>query len=1005
MQNKGFIKVFTIILTAICLFYLSFTVVGRQYNKKADQYASGDLALQNQYLDSLSTEKVYLNYTLKQVREKEIGLGLDLKGGMNVVLEIDAAEVLSSLANTDDPQFNQAMRETVIQNRRGSASDFISLFQQNYEAIDPNGKLANIYSVTIGDRVSPTATNNQVINVLRNELTSVANNSFNVLATRIDRFGVVAPNIQRLDRAERILVELPGITEPERVRNLLQGSANLEFWKTYNVNELGLYFNELNARSNEYAMVQRTALAASEEVASEATTADDASPEDASITATPKTGEEGEATPADTIAQTIGETIITEDGEEKRIVITRNFMEYFHEPYFAMSGASGPVVGTVSKLDTAEVNFLLNRYKDVFPADVRFKWGFKPVDQRETYFQLFALKGDGSKRGPALEGDVVTNARADQGQRGSAWEVSMTMNSAGASRWATITGAEIGKSIAILLDGYVYSAPTVNDRIEGGRSSITGNFTPQEAQDLENVLKSGKIQAGVRIVQEDVVGPSLGQEAIRDGFVSFVIALIALFLFVIMLYGFIPGNVINGALLINLFFTLGTLAAFQAVLTLPGIAGMILALAMAVDANVLINERIKEELATGKTLRRAVEDGYKNAFSAILDANATSIISGVVLAIFGSGPIRGFAVTLVIGITASFLTAVFLTRLLYENRMTKGKWLHLTFDTRFSKFMFRDYHFKFIENSKSVLTGIGVFILICIVSLFTLGLNSGIDFTGGRNYIVRFDQPVKVGEIEEAVSPHLGESAKVITIGSSNQVRITTNYMIEEEGQGVEEELRGYLAEGLKDFMSPGKTIDDHIQSSTKVGPSIAEDMIRGAFLALFFALLGMGFYILLRFSGWGFTLGTVAALAVDAFAVIGLYSLLWKIMPFSMEMDQTFAAAVLTVVGYSINDKVVVFDRVREYMKLYPKRELKQLFNDSMNATLARTINTGLSTIVVIICILFFGSDAVRSFVFALMIGVIVGTVTSLFVASPIAYSVMTRKQKKEEGKRLQRR
>ncbi len=1001
MQNKGFIKVFTIILTAICLFYLSFSVVGRQYNKKAEQYANGNLALQNQYLDSLSTEKVYLNYTLKQVREKEIGLGLDLKGGMNVVLEIDASQVLTSLANTDDPQFNQAMRETVIQNRRGSASDFISLFQQNYEAIDPSGKLANIYSVTMRDRVSPTATNAQVISVLRNELTSVANNSFNVLATRIDRFGVVAPNIQKLDRAERILVELPGITEPERVRNLLQGSANLEFWKTYNVNELSLYFNELITRSNEYAMMQREALAAAEGTTTNDEAADDATSE--AVTA--EADEADKATLAEATSQEIGETIITEDGEEKRIVITKNFMEYFHEPYFAMSGASGPVVGTVSKLDTADVNFLLNRYKDLFPADVRFKWGFKPVDQRETYFQLFALKGDGSKRGPALEGDVVTNAKADQGQRGSAWEVSMTMNSAGASRWATITGAEIGKSIAILLDGYVYSAPTVNDRIEGGRSSITGNFTPQEAQDLENVLKSGKMQAGVRIVQEDVVGPSLGQEAIRDGFVSFVIALIALFIFVIMLYGVIPGSVINGALLINLFFTLGSLAAFQAVLTLPGIAGMILALAMAVDANVLINERIKEELAAGKTLRRAVEDGYKNAFSAILDANITSIISGVVLAIFGSGPIRGFAITLVIGITASFLTAVFLTRLLYENRMAKGKWLHLTFETPFSKFMSREYHFKFIENSKSVLTGIGIFILICIISLFTLGLNSGIDFTGGRNYIVRFDQPVKVGEVEEAVSPYLGESAKVITIGTSNQVRITTNYMIEEEGQGVEEELRGYLAEGLKDFMTPGKTIDDHIQSSTKVGPSIAEDMIRGAFLALFFALVGMGIYILFRFSGWGFTLGTVAALAVDAFAVIGLYSLLWKIMPFSMEMDQTFAAAILTVVGYSINDKVVVFDRVREYMRLYPKREIKQLFNDSMNATLARTINTGLSTIVVIICILFFGSDAVRSFVFALMIGVIVGTVTSLFVASPVAYGIMIRKQKKEEEKKLQRR
>ncbi|MDD4159035.1 MAG: protein translocase subunit SecD, partial [Proteiniphilum sp.] len=582
MQNKGFIKVFSIILTAICLFYLSFTVVGRQYNKKADQYANGDLALKNQYLDSLSTEKVYLNYTLKQIREKEIGLGLDLKGGMNVVLEINAAQVLGSLANTDDPQFNQALNETILQNRRGSSSDFISLFRQNYERIHPGGKLANIYSVTMSERVKPTASNDEVISILRKELASVADNSFNVLATRIDRFGVVAPNIQRLDRAERILVELPGITEPERVRNLLQGSANLEFWKTYNVNELGTFFNEMNARSAEYAMAKRSAL-------TDTTT----------------------AAPADSLKADVTATLPALEGEEE-IQISRSFAEYFHEPYFAMSGAGGPVVGTVSKLDTAAVNYLLHRYKDIFPADAKFKWGFKPVDTRETYFQLFALKGDGSKRGPALEGDVVTNARADQGQKGSAWEVSMTMNAAGASRWSTITGAEVGKSIAILLDGYVYSAPTVNGRIDGGRSSITGNFTPQEAQDLENVLKSGKMQAGVRIVQEDVVGPSLGQEAIRDGFVSFLIALIVLFIFTIMLYGFIPGTVINGALLLNFFFTLGTLAAFQAVLTLPGIAGMILSLAMAVDANVLINERIKEELAAGKTLRRALEDGYKN---------------------------------------------------------------------------------------------------------------------------------------------------------------------------------------------------------------------------------------------------------------------------------------------------------------------------------------------------------------------------------------------------------
>ena len=988
MQNKGLIQVFSIILTAICLFYLSFTVVGRQYNKKADQYANGNLALKNHYFDSLSTEKVYLNYTLKEIREKEIGLGLDLKGGMNVVLEINASQVLASLANTDDPLFNQALKETIVQNRRGSSSDFISLFQQNYERISPTGKLANIYSITMGDRVSPSASNDEVITVLRNELKSVADNSFNVLATRIDRFGVVAPNIQRLDRAERILVELPGITEPERVRNLLQGSANLEFWKTYNMNELGVYFNEINARSGEYAMAKKGATTSA--VVDSAVTQ---APLQDSLTATlPVQDSLASAFPltADTAVASLPE-------DEQEIVITKSFVEYFNEPYFAMSGASGPIVGSVSKLDTAAVNFLLQRYKDIFPADVKFKWGFKAIDERETYFQLFALKGDGSKRGPALGGDVVTNARADQGQQGSAWEVTMTMNSAGSSRWSTITGAEIGKSIAIVLDNYVYSAPTVNGRIDGGRSSITGNFTPQEAQDLENVLKSGKMQAGVRIVQEDVVGPSLGQEAIQDGFISFIIALVVLFIFTCMLYGFIPGMVINGALLLNFFFTLGALAAFQAVLTLPGIAGMILSLAMAVDANVLINERIKEELAAGKTLRRALEDGYKNAFSAIFDSNLTTIITGIILAIFGVGAIRGFAITLIIGIAASFLTAVFLTRLVYENRFAKGKWQNLTFNTIFSKAIYKEYSYNFIHNSKKILLAIGIFVVVSLISLFTLKMNVGIDFTGGRNYIVRFDQPVKTGEVQNALAPIFGESVRVITIGSSNQVRISTNYMIDSDGENVEQELRDLLGQGLKDYITPGQTIDDHIQSSQKVGPSIAEDMIRNAFLALTIALICMGLYILFRFNNFAFSVGTVAALAVDTFAVIGLYSLLWKVMPFSMEIDQTFVAAILTIVGYSINDKVVVFDRVREYTQLYPKRGLLALFNDSMNATLARTINTGLSTILVIIIILFLGGDAVRSFVFAMLVGVVVGTVTSLFVAAPVAYKMMSNQQNKK--------
>ncbi|MGI6048342.1 MAG: protein translocase subunit SecDF [Petrimonas sp.] len=970
MQNKGFIKVFAGILMLISLFYLSFTVVGTQYNKKANAYAKGDLELKNQYLDSLSTEKVYLGYTLKQIREKEIGLGLDLKGGMNVIVEMDVAQVLRALANTDDPQFNQALQETIVQNRRGSSSDFISLFRQNYERINPEGRLANIFSITMSDRVSPTATNDQVISVLRQEVKSAADNSFNVLRTRIDRFGVVAPNIQRLDQAERILIEMPGITEPDRVRNLLQGSANLEFWKTYNVTELGTYFNEINTRSAEYAQAVRGAAAT-------ATTDSVAIIADSLL--------------VDSLA------VPSLDTEGEKIEINRSFVEYFAQPYFAMSGASGPIVGTASKNDTAEVNYLLQRYKDIFPADVRFKWGFKPIDQRETYFELYALKGDGTRRGPALEGDVVTNARADQGQQGSAWVVDMTMNSAGASRWATITGAEKGKSIAIVLDGYVYSAPTVNDRIEGGRSQITGRFTSEEAGDLENVLKSGKMRAGVRIVQEDVVGPSLGKEAIRDGFVSFVIALIVLFIFTCLLYGIIPGMVINGALLLNFFFTLGVMAAFQAVLTLPGIAGMILSLAMAVDANVLINERIKEELANGKSLRKALEDGYKNAFSAIFDSNLTTIITGIVLVVFGTGAIKGFAVTLIIGIAVSFLTAVFLTRLVYEFQMERGKWQKLTFNTGFSKAIFNVYNFDFIHNSKKINTAIGIFIIVSIISLFTLKLNSGIDFTGGRNYIVRFDQPVKTGDIEETLQPVLNGSAQVITIGSSNQVRISTNYLIDSESTTVEDDLITALGEGLQEYITPGNTINDHIQSSQKVGPSVAEDMLKNASLALAIALLCMGIYILARFRNWAFSVGTVAALAIDAFAVIGFYSLLWKIMPFTMEIDQTFVAAILTVVGYSINDKVVVFDRFREVRQLYPKRELRATFNDSMNAVLARTINTGLSTILVIFCILFLGGDAVRSFVFAMLIGVVVGTVTSLFVASPVAYILMKRQEEKK--------
>ena len=970
MLNKGFIKIFALLLALICLYNLSFTVVSNVYNNKAEKYAAGDLNLKTDYLDSLSTEKVYLGYTLKQVREKEIGLGLDLKGGMNVILEVDARGVLSSLANTDDPQFNQALRETVEENRRGSSQDFISLFQQKYQSIDPNAKLANIFSITMNDRISPADSNDKVVAELRKELLSAADNSFNVLRTRIDRFGVVAPNIQKLERAERILIELPGIKEPERVRKLLQGSANLEFWKTYNVNELLNGFNEINARTSAY-VASKQANAPVETVT--------------------------DSLSNDSIDSTLAATEDLGDWESEKITINKPFTQYFAEPYFAMGGASGSIVGTVSRNDTASVNYMLDKFKDSFPADVRFKWGFKGVDEREIYYQLFALRGDGSKRGPALDGDVVVSARADAGARGSAWEVSMQMNSSGSSRWATITGSEKGRAIAIVLDGYVYSAPNVNDKIEGGRSQITGNFTPEEAKDLENTLKSGKMKAGVRIVQEDIVGPSLGQEAINAGLISFILALVVLFAFTILLYGVIPGIVVNLALLLNFFFILGALAGFQAVLTLPGIAGMILSLGMAVDANVLINERIKEELAAGKALRKAVEDGYKNAFSAIFDSNLTTIITAIVLISFGTGPIKGFAITLIIGILSSFLTAVFLTRIVYEKQFAKGKWQNLTFTTKASENFLRNPQFKILENRKKAFMVAGAFVLVGIISLASLGLNQGIDFTGGRNYVVRFDEPVKTSDVQSALVPTLGDNVRVITIGASNQVRISTNYMIDSDDENIEDEIKVLMADALQEYTAPGTSFDDYIQSSQKVGASVAKDIVQGAAWALLIALIFMGMYIFIRFRNWTYSVGTIAALSIDAFAVVALYSLLYKIMPFSMEIDQTFVAAILTVIGYSVNDKVVVFDRVREYRNLYPKRNVFAIINEALNATLARTINTSVSTIIVILMILFFGGEAIRSFVFAMLIGIVVGTFTSLFIAAPIAYNLMSKKVETE--------
>lgn len=964
MQNKGFVITFAILLTLVCGFYLSFSFVTRYYENQADAYANGDLNLKSQYLDSIANEKVWFNYSLKQAREKEIGLGLDLKGGMNVILEIDAAAVLRSLANEEDLQFNEALRLASEKNRKGSTKDFLTLFVEEYENIDKNAKLATVFGAKLRDQINPTDNNATVKAILQAELQSVADNSFNVLRTRIDRFGVVAPNIQKLDRAERILIELPGIKEPERVKKLLQGNANLEFWKTYNLQEIQGYLSAINQRSAEILATSQLR-------------------DSVSVS----TGSVG----IDSLSQIVDETARFEMNDRK---FTKTFFEYINGQF-----GVGAIVAMVDHRDTAAVNTILAASRDLFPTDLKFAWGFKPltIEGKETnLFELFSLRGDGTKRGPALDGDAVVSAKADQHpQQG--WGVSMQMSSSGAKRWATITGAEMGRPIAIVLDGYVYSAPNVMNRIEGGNSSITGNFSVEEAKDLENVLKSGKMRAGVRIVQEDIVGPSLGEEAIKAGLISFLIALVVLMAYMCIVYGLIPGLIANGALLLNMFFTMGVLASFHAVMTLPGIAGLVLTLAMAVDANVLIYERTKEELRAGKNVKTAVMDGYKHAFSAIFDANVTSIITAIILIYFGTGPIRGFATTLIIGICASFFTAVFLTRWVYDIAFSKGKLRNLTFTTGLTKNLMLNPAYKFLDMSKKTFMISGAIIVLGIVSIMTIGLNRGIDFTGGRNYVVRFDNPVNTSQMEEALQPVFeGSNVRVITIGSSNQVRITTNFKVEEDGDEIEGEIRNKFNTALSSFMAPGSNIDSYIQSSQKVGPSIADDLKTAAFTAVIIAIICMALYILLRFRDIAFSVGTLVAVAHDALVVIFFYSFLWKIMPFSMEIDQTFIAAILTVVGYSINDKVVIFDRVRETRVLYPQRDLYSTINDALNSTLGRTVNTTLSSMLVVFCIFILGGDTIRSFSFAMLFGIFLGSYSSLFIATPVAYFMLKKKQTK---------
>lgn len=997
MQNKGFVKVFAVLLTLVCMFYLSFSFVTRHYNSKAAEYAGGDPVKESSYLDSLSTQKVWLGYTLKECREMEISLGLDLKGGMNVVLELNVADVIRSLSNNNqDENFNKAL-DLAYENQATSQKDFIDLFAEEYKKLDNGARLSAIFSTfELKDKITPQSSDAQVIAVLKEELKSAIDNSFNVLRTRIDRFGVVSPNIQRLETAGRILVELPGVKEPERVRKLLQGSANLEFWETYNLPEI---YQQLVAADNMLATILKsddTAAVGSDTTAIEAT-------------------EEVVADNAAAETTNNADSLLAKIGEDKPEAQAAKSMEEFakQHPLFAVlqinqyNGqlAPGPVVGIADKKDIAKINEYLNmkQVKDILPRNLSLKWGVKAIDEKEQYFYLYAIKMTNRDGTPALGGDVVTDANADFVQQAgrSEQQVSMTMNAEGAKAWARLTKENIGKAVAIVLDDMVYSAPNVQVEITGGRSQITGHFTPEEAKDLANVLKSGKMAASVHIVQEDVVGPSLGQEAINSGVISFVLALILLMFYMCAFYGVLPGLIADGALVLNIFFTMGILASFQAVLTLPGIAGMVLTLGMAVDANVLIYERTKEELRAGKSLNKAIADGYSNAFSAIFDSNLTSIITGVVLFYFGTGPIRGFATTMIIGLFASFLTAVFLTRIVYEALLAKDKLKNVTFTTSITKDLLTNPKINFLAARKvGYLIPAGIIVLGAI-SMSTIGLNNGIDFTGGRNYVIRFAQDVKTDEVRNLLDAQLDGSVSVIQIGTPDQVRVSTNYKIEDNDPAIDQEIENKLFEGVKSLLPEGTTLaqftDQYIQSSQKVGPSMADDIKNAAFLAVVFAMFCMAAYILLRFRDISFSVGAFASVAVTTLCIISFYTLLWKVLPFSMEVDQTFIAAILTIIGYSINDTVVVFDRIRETIGLYPKRDRYQVINDALNSTLSRTFNTSLTTLVVVLCIFILGGATIRSFTFAILLGIIIGTYSTLFVATPIAYELQKKKINKK--------
>ena len=991
MQNKGIVIVTAVLLTLASIFYLSFSAATYYYDSEAAKIK--DPIAQQDYKDSVK----YLGiYSYQKCLETKIGLGLDLKGGMNVILEISVPDVVETLADhKTDVAFTKAMEQARAEEEK-SQDDFITLFINAYHKNAPGHKLAEIFATQqLQGKVNPQSSDAEVEKAIRAEVSAAIDNSFNVVRTRIDKFGVVQPNIQKLEGQEgRIMVEMPGISEPERMRKLLQGSANLEFWETYNAQEIIPYLVQLDSQ-----------LANGGE---EETKADTTAAAKADTTAAVKDAPKSKfQIKKDTKKADVKAT------PEAQLAAAKK-----QHPLLAMlqttNGNSLALVGYASVRDTAAINKLIysKLAKQVLPSDVKLLWSAKPADglSVKNIFELYALKVTTTTGRAPLEGDVITDAKDQFDQVTGQPQVSMSMNTDGARRWAALTKANIDKAIAIVLDGVVYSAPRVNGEITGGQSSITGSFTIEDTKDLANTLKSGRMPAPARIVQEEVVGPTLGAQSIQQGVISFVIAFIVLMVYMVLMYSFVPGMLANCALLVNLFFTLGILTSFQAALTMSGIAGMVLSLGTAVDANVLIYERTKEELKAGKGIKDAVAAGYSNAFSAIFDSNFTSLLTGIILYAFGTGPIRGFATTWMIGIVCSFFSAVYLTRLVWEKKLSKDKWLKETFTTPFSRNLMQGTKYKFMAMYKKTFTIAIAAVVIFIVSFFVRGLAQSIDFTGGRNYVVQFEKSVQPEDVRGIIAEAFPDcTTGALSLGTDNKtIRISTNYKIESNNPAVDDEAETILYNALKkanlvsqksveDFKNPDIRQGGSIISSSKVGPSVAKDITNGAIISVIIALVAIFLYILVRFRNVAFSIGSTVALALDALVVIGLFSLLQGVLPFSLEVDQTFIGAILTVIGYSINDKVVVFDRIRENLRLHPKQDIQKVFNDSINQTLARTINTSLSTLIVLLCILFLGGKSIQPFAFAMTLGVVFGTLSSIFIASPIAYLVMGRKIKEE--------